>query len=83
MRSLMNLGEKFQLDMFVRYVGALPAPAIPSYTQLSARLGWRASRQLELSLTGSNLLDDHVEFGGPTVRAVFGRSYFAKATWSF
>lgn len=83
LRSLMNIGEKLQLDLFARYVGGLPAPAIPSYTQLSARLGWRVSRQLELSLTGSNLLDAHVEFGAPNVRAVFERSYFAKATWSF
>jgi iron complex outermembrane receptor protein len=83
LRSLMNIGEKLQLDLFARYVGSLPAPAIPSYTQLSARLGWRVSRQLELSLTGSNMLDAHVEFGAPNVRAVFERSYFAKATWSF
>jgi len=83
LRSLMNIGEKVQLDLFARYVGSLPAPAIPSYTQLSARIGWRVSRQLELSLTGSNMLDAHVEFGAASVRAVFERSYFAKATWSF
>src|SRR5688500_988725 len=83
LRSLMNLGEKLQLDLFARYVGSLPAPFIPSYTQLSARLGWRVSPQLELSLTGSNMLDAHVEFGASSARAVFRRSYFAKATWSF
>ena len=83
LRSLMNIGEAVQLDLFARYVGRLPAPAIPSYTQLSARLAWRVSRQLELSLTGSNMLDAHVEFGASSVRAVFERSYFAKATWSF
>jgi len=83
LRSQMNIGEKVQLDLFARYVGKLPAPAIPSYTQLSGRIAWRVSRQLELSLTGSNMLDAHVEFGASNVRVVFERSYFAKATWSF
>ena len=83
LRSLLNLGEALQLDLFARYVGSVPAPAIPSYTQLNARLGWRVSPQLDLSLTASNMLDPHAEFGGPNVRAIFERSYFAKATWNF
>jgi iron complex outermembrane receptor protein len=83
LRSLLNLGPGVQFDLFARYVGSLPAPAIPSYTQLSARVGWRVSDRLDLSLTASNLLDPHVEFGGPGVRAVFERGYFAKVTWSY
>jgi iron complex outermembrane receptor protein len=83
LRSLVNLGANVELDLFARYVGRLPAPSIPSYTQLSARVGWRLSKQVELSLVASNMLDPHVEFGGPNVRAVFGHSYFAKATWTF
>jgi iron complex outermembrane receptor protein len=83
LRSLLNLGPGVQLDLFARYVGSLPAPAIPSYTQLSARIGWRVSDRLDLSLTASDLLDPHSEFGGPGVRAQFERSYFAKVTWSY
>lgn len=83
LRSLWNLGESLQLDLFLRHVGQLPNPAIPSYTQLGARLGWRVSRKLELSLVGNNLLDKHVEFGAAATRVVFEPSVFAKATWSF
>lgn len=83
LRSLLNVGSNVQVDLFARYVGSLPAPAIPSYTQLAARVGWRPSPNLDLSLTASNMLDAHAEFGGANVRAIFERSYFAKVTWSF
>jgi iron complex outermembrane receptor protein len=83
LRSLLNLGPSVQLDLFARYVSSLPAPAIPSYTQLSARIGWRASDQLDISLAANNMLDPHVEFGAPGVRAIFERSYFAKVTWTY
>jgi iron complex outermembrane receptor protein len=83
LRSLLNVGPSVQLDLFARYVGSLPSPAIPSYTQLAARVGWRVSDQLDLSVTASNMLDPHVEFGGSGVRAIFERSYFAKVTWSY
>ena len=83
LRSLHNVGANVQLDFFARYVASLPSPSIPSYTQLGARIGWRPSERLDLSLTASNMLDPHVEFGGPNVRAVFDHSYFAKMTWRF
>jgi iron complex outermembrane receptor protein len=83
LRSLLNLGPRLQLDLFARYVSSLSAPAIPSYTQLSARIGWRASERLDLSLNASNMLDEHVEFGGPAVRAIFEPAYFAKVTWTY
>ena len=83
LRSLLNFGANVQLDLFARYVGALPEPSIPSYTQLDARVGWRPTPNVDLSLTASNMLEDHGEFGGANVRAIFERSYFAKVTWSF
>jgi iron complex outermembrane receptor protein len=83
LRSLLNVNPSVQLDLFARYVASLAAPAIPAYTQLLARVGWRASERLDVSLTASNMLDPHAEFGAPGVRAIFERSYFAKVTWTY
>jgi iron complex outermembrane recepter protein len=42
-----------------------------------ARLGWRMTDRLELSLTGRNLLEDRrVETGDPLRARAFGRSAF-------
>ncbi len=84
LRSLWNVTPSTQLDLMLRYVGALPNPAVPAYTELNARLGWRVSRSLELALVAMNALDrDHAEFGAPAVRAVFESSYFIRAAWTF
>ncbi|MEO7742174.1 MAG: TonB-dependent receptor [Usitatibacter sp.] len=84
LRSLWNVTPSTQLDLMLRYVGALPNPAVPAYTELNARLGWRVSRSLELALVVMNALDrDHAEFGAPAVRAVFESSYFVRAAWTF
>jgi iron complex outermembrane receptor protein len=84
LRSLWNVTPATQVDLMVRYVGALPNPAVPAYTELNARLGWRVSRSLDLALVAMNALDrDHVEFGQPAVRAVFEPSYFVRAAWTF
>lgn len=68
------------------YVDRLPAMAIPSYTRLDLRAAWRPRKNLELSLTGRNLLDrQHPEFvngGGPRATEL-PRSVFAAATWRF
>jgi iron complex outermembrane recepter protein len=54
--SSMNLPHRFTLDVMLRYVGALPSPALPAYTDADARLGWRMNRTVEFSLRGANLL---------------------------
>jgi iron complex outermembrane receptor protein len=85
LRSAMNLTDRHEFDIIVRGVGALPSPAVPSYTAVDARLGWRATRDIELSLTLQNLFDDkHPEFGsatGPTVRSEYERGVFLKLLW--
>jgi iron complex outermembrane receptor protein len=54
--SSMNLPQRLTLDATLRYVGALPGPVLPHYTELDARLGWRMNQRAELSLRGANLL---------------------------
>lgn len=62
LRAAFDLGERTDLDVMVRHYGALPNN-VPDYTALDLRLGWRAMRNVELSLLVQNLLDrGHVEW---------------------
>src|ERR1700741_622236 len=52
-----------ELGGMVRSVGALPNPVLPSYTAVDARLGWRVSRDFDVSVTFQNMFDSsHPEF---------------------
>jgi iron complex outermembrane receptor protein len=63
LRSAHELGHGLQLDAGLRRVGALPQPAVPAYSELDARLLWRARPDLDLALAGVNLLHArHLEF---------------------
>jgi iron complex outermembrane receptor protein len=82
LRSTLDITPRHQFDVALRHVGALPSPAVPAYTALDARLGWKVSRKLELSLIGQNLLDPrHPEWGVPTNRAELQRAVFVRAIW--
>jgi len=81
LRSLWNVTPNWEIDLAWRYPGPLKSPDVPSYTALDARLGWRISRQLELSLLVANVLDRrHIEFSG-TGNAELRRSGLVKLTW--
>ena len=73
LRSSMNLMDGLTFDADLRDVGKLPDPAVPEYVELNARLGWRVSDTLEISLSGFNLLHGHhVEFApGDEIRRNF------------
>ncbi len=81
--SSMDLRPGLTFDATARYVDSLPEPALPSYYELSASLQWRASDQLDLSITGFNLLDSrHQEYpadAGHWIR----RMVLAQARWQF
>jgi iron complex outermembrane recepter protein len=63
LKSSMNLGTRVTVDAMLRHVATLPDPYVPAYTELRLRLGWQASRELELGLVGNNLLHNrHEEF---------------------
>jgi iron complex outermembrane receptor protein len=65
-RSVMNLSDRWTLSAELRQVAALPDPKVPGYVELDARLGWRVSDRLDLSLSGSNLLHPwHQEYVFP------------------
>ncbi|MDB5742197.1 MAG: hypothetical protein JWR68_512 [Polaromonas sp.] len=82
LRSSLNLGSRGEFDLIVRHVGALPSPAVAAYTAVDARLAWRVSPTLELSLLGQNLLDgQHVEFNALGVASQIERRVLLKAVW--
>jgi iron complex outermembrane receptor protein len=77
----MDLGSRFTLDATLRHVGALPHPALPAYTEMNARFGWRAKKSLEVSLSGANLLHSrHREFSAPYGEAI-PRSIMLQLQW--
>lgn len=87
-RTRFNLGVSWdvatnmELDLQARHVGGLPQPAVPSYTAVDLRWGWRVRPDLELSLSVRNLGDGrHPEWGSPATRAEIERSVLLKAVW--
>jgi iron complex outermembrane receptor protein len=63
LRSSLNVGERHEVDLSVRHVAALPNPAIPAYTAVDVRWGWRVTPAVDLSLNLQNLFDrNHAEF---------------------
>jgi iron complex outermembrane receptor protein len=74
---------RFSFDATLRYVGELPSPVTPDYTELGARFAYRATEQLEFSLSGFNLLDArHVEYAAPEGHEL-RRSVYAEAKVNF
>jgi iron complex outermembrane recepter protein len=61
--SRWNLGGGWEVDLAARHVSALATPAVPAYTAVDARVGWRLSPTLELRLSGADLFHKgHAEF---------------------
>jgi iron complex outermembrane receptor protein len=81
--SSMSFPHHLSLDASFRYVGALPGPELPHYTDLDARLGWQKSNAVELSVRGANLLHArHTEFPAPAGEQIT-RSIVAEARLKF
>ncbi len=82
-KSSMDLGPRVTFDAFLRHVEPLPDPAVPQYYELSARLAWRASKSLELSLSGANLLHAHHLEVAPPSGEDLSRSVLVEARCTF
>jgi iron complex outermembrane recepter protein len=82
-RSSYDLGDGHEFDLTLRHVGALPKPAVPAYTALDARYGWRVGPGLDLSLIAQNLFDPrHAEFGAPATRSEYDRTLAVRLVWT-
>jgi len=75
--------RRFTFDVLVRRVGELPDPALDSYTELNARIGWRATERLDFAIKGFNLLNEtHLEYPEPVGQAI-RRSVMAELRYSY
>ena len=82
----LDLLRNVELDVSARYLSELPTPGTPAYTEAGFRLGWHATRSLELALIGRDLLhDDHFEFISPSAarQTRLQRALFTRATFTF
>ena len=83
LQSRFNLPKGFEFDQTYRYVSALPAQLVGSYSTADSHLAWRATRQVEFSVVGENLFQPHhAEFGGnPGPLVGIKRSVYAQIAW--
>jgi iron complex outermembrane receptor protein len=85
-RSALDFPRHIQFDTMARFVDDLPSVGIPSYFSLDVRLGWQPTPNLDLSLVGQNLLDDHhPEFAQSTFTQAteVPRGVYGKVTWRY
>jgi iron complex outermembrane receptor protein len=82
-QSSLDLPKKLEFDQTLRYVSDRPAQQVRAYTTADVRFSWNATRSLELSVVGQNLLQpQHAEFGGdPGGLVGIERTVYAKITW--
>jgi iron complex outermembrane recepter protein len=81
--SSMDLPRRVTFDTTLRYVGALPSPALPHYFELDARFGWQVNGATELAVIGTNLLyARHQEFTSPIGESIT-RGVLAQVRWKF
>lgn len=87
-RSSMDVSRSVELDVWLRYVDALPNLDVPDYLTLDLRLGWQPTEKFDLSFVAQNLLDSHhAEFGSPefihTFPTEIERSVYVMVRWRF
>jgi iron complex outermembrane recepter protein len=91
LHSSLNLPRNFEWDAMLYHVGALsgdldPAYAVPAYTGLDSRIGWRLRERGEVSFVGQNLVHPHhLEFASSSVSSAsfLKRSFYVKFSWHF
>jgi iron complex outermembrane receptor protein len=70
-----------EMEVALRRVGALGRPAVPGYTALDLRFGWRFAPGMELSVIGANLNGGHREYGVEQFASEVPRSVGVKLVW--
>jgi iron complex outermembrane receptor protein len=84
LRSRLDVTDRVELDLRLRAVDELDTSGTDGYVEADARLGWRLKDDVELAVTGQNLIEDQrFETGDPARRRAFGRSVYANLRWSF
>ncbi len=88
LRSSFDLPHGVELDLWGRYVDHLPSLNVRAYLDMDIRLGWHATRNVEIAVVGQNLISPRRtgftqdQFTVTLVNPV-QRSVFAQVTWRF
>lgn len=87
LRSSWDLGSDVQIDLIGRYVDRLSALDVPRYIEMDCRIGWQIGKNLEFSVVGQNLLNNHhlefVDFlEGGLASTQVRRGVFAMMSWT-
>lgn len=84
LRSSLDLPRQMDLDITARYVSELALPLVPSYLAMDLRWAWRPHRDVEVSVTGQNLLGPaHGEFTSESTRTAFSPGVFIELVSRF
>jgi iron complex outermembrane receptor protein len=80
--SSLDLVRGITFDATLRYISQLPAPRLDDRCELSASIGWQVTPNLDLTVSGANLLDPrHEEYPTADGGQVIERSVLAQARW--
>ncbi|HYG28317.1 MAG TPA: TonB-dependent receptor [Caulobacteraceae bacterium] len=84
LRSQSDITDSIELDLRLRAVGELDRSQVDDYVEADARIGWHVTDNVELAVTGQNLLDDlRLETQDTQRRRYFGRSVYANLRMTF
>ncbi len=82
LRTSYDVTTNVQLDLQLRRVAALTIEPVPAYAEMDLRLAWQPRDDVEVSLTGSNLLHHrHAEYSPVTNRNEISRSVLFGLRW--
>ncbi len=81
LRAFHSIDAERELELALRKVDALDSSAVPGYTAVDARFGWRLRPGLELSVSGRNLNGGHSEYGPARFRSEIPRTLAVQLTW--
>ena len=86
-RSSWDLWQNVEFDVIGRYVDRLAFLDVPRYIEMDTRIAWQATKTLEFSFVGQNLLDSHhLEFtdaiAGQTPTQV-RRGWYGMVSWAY
>ncbi len=84
LRSSLEVGPRGEFDLNLRHVSALPFYNVPRYTALDLRYGWHPRPDIDLSITGRNVLGDgHAEFDRAATRSHLKPAVLVKLEFRF
>ena len=88
MRSSFDLPSGIELDLWGRYVDQLPSLNVAAYFDLDVRVGWHATKNVEVSIVGQNLISPgRTEFAqdqsAPTLINPVQRSVYVQVSVRF